>query len=149
MTFRLGYNIIPDPMHAPSAYNKFSSHHPPLQSNSPLQYTYSFHHYAPPYPYTHHYPYLSNHAVAPYPPIDKGQNSPTENSWQGQRRSSGSVTSPRPASPGSSANLNFQPTRRSNVATSQITLRKRPRSVRFQENSVGSFEQDVAKKTHQ
>ena len=146
---RFAHNIIPEPVYAPSAYNKFPSHYPPLQSNYPLQYSYPFHHYAPCYPYPPQYPYPSHNAMAPYPPIYKGQNSPTDHSWQGQRKLSGSITPPRPVSPGSSANLNFHPTRRSDAVTSQTTPRGRPRSIRLQENSVGSFDQDLVKKTHQ
>ena len=79
-TLRLSHNIILDPVYASSAYNKFPSHYPPLQSDYPLQYSYPFHHYAPRYLYPPQYPYPSHHVMAPYPPIDKGQNSPTDHS---------------------------------------------------------------------
>ena len=148
-TTRPNPNMAMGAMYGPSAYSRSPSHYPPLQSDYPPQYPYPFHQYPLHYPYPHHYSYPHHHPMAPYPQIDKNQKSLTDHPWQSQERSSGNATPPRPASPGPSGNLNFQPTRRLDVTTGHATPRERPRSIRFQENSVGSFEQDAAKKTHQ
>ena len=129
-------------IHTPPIY-------PPFTQNYPTQYQYPFPAYPPNYPYPPHYPHPPHTSMMQHPTNDKGQKPTGYQSWAGHGETTGSTTPPRSTSPNPPGNLNSQPIRRPDAATSQASPRERPKFVQIRENSVGSYEQDALKKTHQ
>ena len=131
--------------YVPPAYNQYPPIYPPFPQNYPAQYQYPF----PAYPYPLHYPYPPHPSMIQHPTNDKGQKPTGYQSWAGHGKTTGGATPPRSTSPNPPGKLNSQPTRRPDAATSQASPRERPKFVHFRENSVGSYEQDALKKTHE
>ena len=97
----------------------------------------------------YHYPYTPHPSMMQHPTNDKGQKPTGYQSWAGHGKTTGGATPPRCTSPNPPGNLNSQPTCRPGAATSQASPKERPKFVHFGENSVGSYDQDALKKTHQ